>query len=167
LALAKLVPHLRADAHSTAGALLVVNAGQAGSARGGKAVKTGEPLRLDEWPHGIELSLDGIELGGEFLLAEGDAGARFFVSRCQSFYLGAGTGQSRFQRFGAFKADKFLIFEAVRFGGLKLDFVLNGLGLGWSLYRVKLNAEAGGLLAVSGDVAIQPGAERFLAAEGG
>ena len=64
LALAELVPGLRADAHAAAGALLIFGAGQAGAAGGGEAVETGEPLGLDERPQGFALGVEGVELSG-------------------------------------------------------------------------------------------------------
>ena len=48
-----------------------------------------------------------------------------------------------------------------------MDFVLDGLGLVRGLDGVELGAEAGGLLAVVGDLALEAGAQRFFAAEGG
>src|ERR1700690_2675078 len=42
--LAKLVPHLRADAHAASGALLVVDASKAGATGTGEPVKANEPL---------------------------------------------------------------------------------------------------------------------------
>jgi hypothetical protein len=44
--------------------------------------------------------------------------------------------------------------------------VLDGRCLFGVLYGVKLGAEAGGLLAVSGDLAVQPGAQGFFAVQG-
>ena len=48
-----------------------------------------------------------------------------------------------------------------------MNLVLDGFGLRGRLYGVELGAEAGGLLAVACDLALEAGAERFLAAEGG
>ena len=76
-------------------ALLIVDAGHAGAARGAEAVEAGEPLGLDERPEGFALDVEGFKLGGELLLAERDAGAGFFVGGREDFHLGAGLRRGR------------------------------------------------------------------------
>jgi hypothetical protein len=55
--------------------------------------------------------------------------------------------------FRTFQACKGLILKTFCFGFGKDDFVLDGLSLGRSSYGVELGADAGGLLAVTGDFA--------------
>ncbi len=94
-------------------------------------------------------------------------GRGFFRERQTDFNLAAGLGEGGFLGFSAFETGEFLVFEAVGFAGLELDFVLDGRGLLGSLYGVELGAEAGGLLAVFCNLAFEAGAEGFLAAECG
>ena len=164
-ALAELVPHLGADAHAAAGALLVIDAGDAGAARAGEAVIANKTVGLDERTEGFALEGEGGQFGGDLLVAKGCAGTGFVQGGSKRFHAGAGRGEAGFLSFTALQAGEFFVFKSLGFGGLKGDFVLKGSGLLWGLYGVELGAEACGLLAVGGDVAIKAGAERFLAGE--
>ena len=95
LALAKLVPGLRANAHAAAGALLIINAGKAGAARGGEAVEADEPLGLDQRAEGFALGVEGGQFGVELLLAEGDAGAGLVQGAGQRLQPGRGLRRAR------------------------------------------------------------------------
>ena len=167
LALAELVPHLGANAHAAADALLIVDAGHAGASGIGDAVEAGEPLGLDERPENFALGVECVELSCELMLTVIDAGAGLFQSAGHDFHLDTGLCQCGLQGLGAFQAGELLVFEPVGFGGFKVNLVLDGCGLLRGLHGVELGAEAGGLLAVAGDLAFEAGAERFLAAEGG
>lgn len=75
LAFAKLIPHLGSNAHAAPGALLIVDAGQAGAAGAGETVIPSEPLRLDEGTERFALGVEGGQPGGVLLMAHGDSGA--------------------------------------------------------------------------------------------
>jgi hypothetical protein len=165
LALAKLVPGLGADAHAAAGALLVIDAGDAGAAGAGDAVETEELLGVDKRAEGLAGGVESGQFGGEVLLAEGDAGAGFVESGGEGFDLGAGGGEGGFLGFRADEAGEGIVFEAIGFGGFEGDFVLDGVGLAGLLNGVELVAEAGCFLAVSSDFALQAGAQGFFAKE--
>lgn len=110
LALAKLVPDLRPDAHSAAHALLIVDAGEACSARGAEAIEAGEPFGLDERAKGFALGVEGFKLSGEFPLAESNASAGFLVSGRLDFNLAARLGEGGFLSFSALETGELLIF---------------------------------------------------------
>jgi hypothetical protein len=167
LALAKLIPRLRPDAHAAAGALLVVDAGDSGAAGAGEAIVADEHFGLDERAERLALSVESDQFGGMFLLAEGNAGSGIVEDDGLGFNLGAGGGERGFLGFSALEAGKFFILEAIGLRGFKGNFVLDGVGLLWSFHGVELRAEAGGLLAMGGDFAIETGAERLLAGESG
>ena len=167
MAFAKLIPHLGPDAHAAAHALLIVDAGEAGAARGAEAIKAGEPFGLDEGPESIALGVQCFKLSSEFPLAERNASASFLVSGRLDFNLAAGLGEGGFLGFSAFETGELLVFEAVGFAGLKLNFVFDGGGLLGSLYGIELGAESGGFLAVFCNVAFEACAEGFFAAECG
>lgn len=165
-ALAELIPHLGTNTHSATCALLIVDTRQSGAAGGAEAVKAGEPLGFNERPEGFALDVEGLKLRGELVLAESDAGTGFFVGARMELNLGTSLSKRGFLGFSSLETRELLVFEAVSFGGLKIDFVFDGFGLGGSLHGVELGAEAGGLLPVVCDLAFKAGAERLLAAEG-
>ena len=165
-AFAQLVPHLRANAHAAAGALLVVDAGNAGAARAGEPVVANEPVGANERTEGLTFGIQGGEFGGVFLLAFCCADARFVECAGEGFHLRARFGESSFRSFGTLKAREFFVFEAIGFRGFESDFMLDCRSLLGSLDDVKLGAEANSLLAVRGDLAIETGAERFFSCEG-
>ena len=105
-----------------------------------------------------------MKLRGELVLAESDAGTGFFVSARVDLNLGTSLGKRGFLGFSALETGELLVFEAICLGGLEVDFVFDGFGLGWSFYGVELGAEAGGLLTVVCDLAIKASADRLLAA---
>src|ERR1700735_1138754 len=74
LALAELVPGLRAHAHAAGGALLVYGKGDGGAARGGDSVEAGEPFGFDSRAENISSGIECGEFGQELLLARGHAG---------------------------------------------------------------------------------------------
>ena len=165
LALAELIPHLGPDAHAAAHALLIVNAGEAGAARGAETIEAGEPFGLDERAKGFALGVQGLELSGKFTLAESDAGAGFLVSRRLDFNLAARQGEGGFLGFSAFKTGELLVFQAFGLAGFELNLMLDGRSLFGSLYGVELGAESGSLLAVFRNLTFEAGAECLLAAE--
>jgi hypothetical protein len=165
-AFAKLIPGLRTNTHAAAGALLVVDAGEAGAARAAEAIITHENFRLDQRAEGFALSVECDESGGVFLMAEGHAGSGCVEGGGERFNQGAGGGERGFLGFSALEACKFLIFEAVSFGGLEGNFVLDGVCLLRGLHRVELHAETLHFLAVSSDFAVKAGSERLLAGDG-
>ncbi len=109
--------------------------------------------------------VEGGQLGVELLLAEGDAGANLVQGDGLDFNLGAGCGERGLLGFSALQAGELLVFQAIGFGGFKGDFVLDGGGLLGGFHCIELRAEAGGFLAVAGDLAFQAGAQGLLAAE--
>lgn len=165
LAFAELIPHLGPDTHAAAYALLIVDAGQTGSAGGAEAIEAGEPFGLDERAEGFALGVQSFKLSSEFPLAVSNAGAGFLVSGRLDFNLAAGPGEGGLLGFSTFEAGELLVFEAFGLAGLEVNLVLDGGGLFRSLYGVELGAESGGLLAVFCNLALEAGAERFLAAE--
>ena len=103
-------------------ALLIFDAGQARAAGGAEAVEAGEPFGLDERPQGFALGVEGFKLGGELLLAEGDAGPGFLMGGGKDFNLGAGLGEGGFLGLSAFEAGELFVFEAFGFGGWRIGF---------------------------------------------
>ncbi len=114
-AFAELVPHLRPDAHAAAGALLVVDAGDAGAAGAGEAVVADEPLSTDERTEGFALGIQGGEFGGELLLAGCGAHTGLFEGAGEGFHLGSGSSESGFGSFSTLQAGEFLVFQAIGF----------------------------------------------------
>jgi len=163
--LAQLVPCLRTNAHAATGALLIFNAGNAGSAGAGEAVVADQAFRLDERPQGIAFAVEDGQFGGVFLLAECHAGAGLVEGRGKGFNLGSGCGKSGFLGLSALQAGDFFVFKAIGFRRDKADFVLDGFSLRGSGDGVELDFEACSLLAVSRNLALQPRAQRFLAVE--
>ena len=166
-ALAELVPGLGPDAHAATGALLIINAGNASASGGAEAVEAGERLRIDEGAEGFALEVEGGLLEFELGLAEADALAGLVQGGGERFNLGAGSGERGFLGLGALQAGEGLVFHALGLGLGKVKLMLVGLGLIVFGEGVLLVAVAGSLLAVGGDLAIQAGTERFLAAECG
>ena len=74
-ALAELVPHLGTDTHAAAGALLIVNPGEAGAAGAAEAIEADEHIGLDERAEGFALDGKLGQFAVEVGLAKGDAGA--------------------------------------------------------------------------------------------
>jgi len=166
-ALAQLVPGLGTHAHAAAGALLVFDAGQAGAAGAGEAVVADEPFGPDERAEGLALGVERGHFGVDLLLAKRGAGAGFVQGGGEGFHLRARGGQRGFLRLAALQAGELLVFQALGLLQGKLQLVLDGGGLRGVGDRILLDAEAGSLLAVAGDLALQAGAQRILAAEGG
>ena len=92
LAFAELIPHLWADAHAAAGALLVIDAGETGAAGAEESIVAHKHFGLDERTEGLALSVERGQFGGMFLLAEGDAGAGLVEGNGVGFNLSAGVG---------------------------------------------------------------------------
>src|SRR5579863_1928873 len=72
LALAKLVPDLRAHAHPAAGALLILGAGNASAAAGYDAVKMREPVGIDRCAHCCAVVVKCGQFGRQLVLASGN-----------------------------------------------------------------------------------------------
>jgi hypothetical protein len=167
LAFAKLIPSLGANAHAAARALLIVDAGDTSAARAAETVKADKPLGIDERPDSFALDIEGVELNDKLLLMGCDAGAGFFMCPGLDFNLGAGLGESGFLSLCALETDELFCLEAIELRGLKDELVLDGFSLGGSFDGIKLSAEAGSLLAMLGDFAIESGAEGFFPGERG
>jgi hypothetical protein len=146
---------------------LIFNAGDAGSAGGAEAVKSGEPFRLDEGTEGLALDSECGLLAFQLGLAKADALADLVEGGGERLNLSAGGGEGGFLGFGALQTGKLLAFQALGFGLGKLELMLAGLGLIGGGDGVLLGAVTGGFLAVGGNLAVEACAERFLAAEGG
>ncbi len=166
LAVAKLVPGLRAHAHAAAGALLIFGAGDACTARSGNAVEAGEPLGVDGDAEGLARGVERGELGGKFLLAIGDLRADSFEGLGLDLDLLARLGEGGLLRFGPLQACVFLVFEAVSLGVSELQFVLDSRSLLRGLDGVELGAEARCLLPMVTDLAIEARTKRFFAVQG-
>jgi hypothetical protein len=166
LAVADLVPSLGADAHAAGAALLVFRAGHGGAAVGDEAVEAAEPVFVDGGAEGLALGAEVVLLGGDFALATGDKFAGFLEGSVHELDLAAGFGERGFLLVGALQALQFFVLQALDAAFGEGDLMLDGLGLGGGGHGVELGAIACGLLAVPGDVALEAGAEGFLAAEG-
>jgi hypothetical protein len=165
LALTKLVPGLRANAHAASGALLILGAGDSGAASACDAVEAHQPIGFNGRTDGLAGSIEASELGRELLLASADMNACGFKSFRKGFNLGARLRENGFLSFGAIEAGEFLVFQPVGFRSRELNLVFDGRGLLRGLDGIELSAEALGLLAVSVDLAFQAGAERFFPAQ--
>jgi hypothetical protein len=166
-AFAKLVPGLGTDSYAAAGALLIFSAGNTGAAGGAEAVETGEQIGLDEGSEGFTLGSKSGLLAFNPGLAEADAFAGLVESAGERLDLEAGSGKYGFLSFGALQAGEGLVFKALGFGLGKVELVLVSRGLVGGVEGFLLGAVTGSLLAVGSNLALQAGAERFLAAEGG
>ena len=165
-AFAELVPGLGADAHAAGGALLIFSAGEAGALGDGEAIVADEVFFVDEGAEGLAFDGQSGEFGVVLLLALGGAGADFIERAGEGLDLGAGGGEGGLLRLSALEAGELLVFKALGLGLREFDLVLDGLSLGGGGDGVELGAEAGDLLAVAGDLAIELGAEGIFAREG-
>ena len=149
-AFTKLVPGLGPDAHAASRALLIFNAGKAGSPGGAEAVKAGEHLWFDVRTQSLALSEEGGLLVVDLGLTKMNTFADLVEGCGERFNLGAGCSQGAFLCFAALQAGKLFVFNAFSLGLGKANLVLDGLGLLRGFDGVELNAEANGLLAVCG-----------------
>ena len=166
-ALAKLVPDLRAHAHAATGALLILGASDARAATGNDSVKVRKLFVFDRCTHRSAFAVQCSQLGGQFLLASGNARAHRIHSGSKLFHLGASLRQSGFVRLGPFETLVFVAFHPLGFGCGELNLVLYGSGLLGGGDGVELNAEAGRFFAMVADFAIQAGAHRVFTAQRG
>ncbi len=166
LAFAELVPHLRANTHAAAEALLIDDESEAGAAGCVDAIEADEPLGVNVGTEGIALQVEGFNLGCEFLLPSCDARLGFLKGAGKNFNLGAGLGEQNFLRLSALEACELFIFEAIGLGGGELNLVFDGGCLFRSLDGVKLRAEVRSLLSTGGDFAVETDAQGLLSAEG-
>ncbi len=160
-----MVPCLRTHAHAAAGALLIFRAGQPRAARGGQAVKAGQQVRRDGLAQSGALGIQRSHLLGILFAASCHAGLSGLQSCSQLFHLRAGRSQRNFVGFGALQAGELFVFQPAGLAGLKLNFVVDGCGLRGRGHGVNLRTEAIGLLAMRGNLPLQPRAQRLLVVE--
>ena len=140
LALAKLVPDLRAYAHAAAGALLIIGARDGQCHASGESVEAREPSgsmsgRSFAVVRRVRQAQRSVPFGGE---RRGPAAFKLCGRR---LHLGSKLGERSFLSFRALKAGEFFVFEAVGFSGCELDFMLDGLGLFRRFNGVELGAK--------------------------
>lgn len=82
-------------------------------------------------------------------------------------HLGAGGGEGGLKSISALKAAEGFVVETFNLGVGEADFVFHGFSLCGGGDGIELGAEAGGFLAVAGDLTLEPGAERVFVAERG
>jgi len=165
LALAKLIPHLRPHTHAAASTLLVIHARQACATGAGETVEADEPLGVNQRAKNVALGVERGQLCGILPLANGNARTGILEGGGKRFDLRSRGGESRFLRFRALQAGELLIFKALGFRGREGDFVFDGFSLCRGLHGIKLGAEARRLLSMSGNFAIEAGAEGLFAIE--
>ena len=165
LAFSKLIPHLRADSHLAAAALLALGFGEASASAGVDAVETDEEFFVDEAAQGCALGVECGECGFciGFALANTDDG--FFESVGEVFNAGAGLGESGFSVVSALEAEHAFVFKALDLGLGKTDFMLDGGGLGGGGDGIELGFEAGGFLLMTQSFAIHTRSQGFFSVE--
>jgi hypothetical protein len=156
---------LRAHAHAASGALLVLGAGDGGTAGRGNAVEAGQPIRIESRTDGFAIRVENGEFGGKFLLAGGNARADDFNFRGKTLDFSPSLGERSLVSLGALKARVLIVFEPVSLGGRKLNLVFDGCGLLGCRDGVELLTEAGYFPAISIDFAFQARSERIFTAE--
>jgi len=170
LALAELVPGLRANAHAAAGALLIFGAGDGGAAAGrGDAIETRQPvaiiLKLEKHSDAISIPFKTLNFTLDLLLARVYADADAVELGGQQFHFSAGLGERGLLGLSALQALVLIVFQALGLRRGELNFVFDRSRLRRSSDGVELNPEARGFLAVRVDLALQAGAQGVFATE--
>lgn len=162
LALAQLVPHLRAHTHPAASALLILGACQTGTPAGCDAIEAREQLRLDLLPQRIAFRQQRCHFARDLLLPQRNSIARPVQGRGQFFYQRTRCRKRNFLRLGPFQAGKLLGVQAFDLGLGEADFMFNRRSLLGRRHGIQLRTVARCFLPMSGNVALDAIAKRVF-----